>query len=112
MKFIERIDLERWAKTYDSKGSLPTLISRLVRATTPPGTQTEFPSGSSAFVGGWDGIVNCPEEKEYVPKGISLWEFGTEEGVKGKADSDYQKRTNNPDGYDPKECTFIFFEFT
>lgn len=108
MKLVTRDDIERWAETIVSKGDLPYLISRLVRATTPPSTQADFPSGSAAYVGGWDGEVNCQEDTPYVPKGISLYEFGTEADCKGKADDDYDKRTADPLGYTQKDCVFIF----
>ncbi len=108
MKLVTRDDIERWAERFDSKGTLPLLISRLVRATTPVSTQSDFPSGSAAFIGGWDGITNCEENTAYVPKGISLWEFGTEADNKGKADDDFDKRKANPLGYTQKDCVFIF----
>lgn len=108
MKLVNRNDLESWAERFDSKSNLPILISRLVRATTPLSTQSDFPSGSSVFIGGWDGIVQCKEDRAYVPKGISLWEFGTETNNKGKADDDYDKRTADSLGFDKSECVFIF----
>lgn len=108
MKLLTRDNIERWAERIDSKGDFPYLISRLVRETTPASTQADFPSGSAAYIGGWDGIVTCQEDTAYVPKGISLYEFGTEADCKGKADDDYTKRTKNPLGYLPKDCTFIF----
>ncbi|MCG6190010.1 hypothetical protein K5G00_21465 [Maribellus maritimus] len=108
MKLVSRNHLEDWAKRIDSKGDLPYLISRLVRATTPMSTQSDIPSGSTAYIGGWDGIVTCEEDTAYVPKGTSLWEFGTEADNKGKADDDYDKRTANSLGYSKQECVFIF----
>ncbi|RZK26740.1 MAG: hypothetical protein EOO43_01935, partial [Flavobacterium sp.] len=108
MRLVTRDDIERWAERIDSKGDLPYLMSRLVRATTPASTQADFPSGSAAYVGGWDGIVTCQEDSPFVPKGISLYEIGTEADCKGKADKDYDKRTADPLGYNPKECVFVF----
>lgn len=108
MKLVDRNDIERWAERFDSKGNFATLISKLVRATNPASTQIDFPSGSAAFVGGWDGVVDCQEDKGVVPMGISLWEFGTEDNPKGKADKDYKKRTADPLGYDISKSTFIF----
>ncbi len=108
MKLVTRDNLERWAETNFSKGDLPYLISRLVRATTPASAISDFPSGSASFVGGWDGVVTCQEDTAYVPKGISLYEFGTEANPKGKADNDYDKRKLDALGYDPKECVFTF----
>ncbi len=107
-RLITQLDLNNWAKTFDSKGHLPHLVSRLVSATTPTSTLYEFPSDSSVFMEGWDGIVKCKSDSGIVPMGISLWEFGTEDNPKGKADRDYGKRTKNALGYNPNECTFIF----
>ena len=108
MKLVTRNDIENWASTAFSKTDLPYLISKLVRATTPSSTQVNFPSGSTAFIGGWDGEVVCEENTAYVPKGATLYEFGTESNPKGKADKDYVKRKKDPLGYDPKESVFIF----
>ena len=108
MKLVTRDDIENWAITALSKTDLPYLISKLVRATTPLSTEVNFPSGSTAFIGGWDGEVICEEKTPYVPKGVSLYEFGTESNPKGKADKDYNKRKKDSLGYDPKESVFIF----
>jgi hypothetical protein len=108
MKLVTRNHLEDWAKRVDSKGDLPYLISRLVRATTPASTQADFPLGSAAYIGGWDGVVTCKAETAFVPKGTSLWEFGTEADNKGKADDDYDKRKRDPLGHIQKDCVFIF----
>jgi hypothetical protein len=108
MRIIDRTNIENWSKSADSKTNLPILISKLVRATTPMTTTAEFPSGTAANVGGWDGIVNCIIKTTYVPEGISLWEFGTESSSTKKATEDYEKRTNNPLGFDTKDSTFIF----
>lgn len=108
MQLVDRKDIERWAAEYDSKGYLPLLVSRLVRATAPQAAYVDFPSGSAVFVGGYDGYVNSPEGKSFVPAGISLWELGTEGNPKSKADRDYIKRTENPENYKCRESTFVF----
>lgn len=108
MKFVTRDNIERWADTTFSKSALPYLILRLIRATTPASTKANLPSGSATYIGGWDGIVNCESEAAYVPKGTSLWEFGTNSDIKGKADGDYNKRKDNPIGFTPKDSVFIF----
>ncbi len=108
MKLVDRNDIQNWADTFDSKSTFPYLISRLVRASTPIGTQIDIPSGSSAYMGGWDGIVKCERDTEKVPAGISLWEFGTDVGVKGKADDDYETRTKDSLGYKKEDSVFIF----
>lgn len=108
MKLVTREHIERWADTTFSKAALPYLISRLVRATTPSSTKANLPSGSATYIGGWDGIVNCEVETLFVPKGNSLWEFGTSSDCKSKAEKDYEKRKNNPIGFPPSDSVFIF----
>jgi|26BtaG_2_1085354.scaffolds.fasta_scaffold02139_1 hypothetical protein len=108
MKLVTRDHIERWANTTFSKAALPYLISRLVRATTPVSTKANLPSGSATYIGGWDGIVNCESQTSYVPKGMSLWEFGTNSDIRRKANGDYTKRKNNPIGFTPKDSVFIF----
>lgn len=108
MKLVTRDNLEHWADTSFSKHELPYLITRLIRATTPASTKANIPSGSATFIGGWDGIVKCESNTSYVPEGISLWEFGTNSNIKGKADQDYNKRKNDPIGFSPKDSVFVF----
>ena len=108
MKWIDISDLELWASKPTSKDNLPLLISRLIRATTTTITNLDIPKGKSIYRGGWDGIVVSPTETEFVPEGISLWEFGTTANAEGKANEDFKKRVENARGYNPAESTFIF----
>ncbi|WP_027066167.1 hypothetical protein [Maribacter sp. Hel_I_7] len=108
MQLIDRKDLENWADTYDSMGYLPYLMLRLTRASTPNTTFVDIPFGSAVTVGGWDGVVKCSGCGNHVPDGISLWEFGTDSNVKGKAEKEYTKRTADPLGYDIGQSTFVF----
>lgn len=105
---ITRDQLASWADTPESKANFPYLISRLIRATTAKDTKVDIPWGSATYIEGWDGIVNSKEEARYIPEGISLWELGTGQDPKKKADSDYEKRTKDPRGYTPQDATFVF----
>ncbi len=105
---ITRDQLASWADTPESKANFPHLISRLIRATTAKDTKVDIPWGSATYIGGWDGIVDSKEKTRYVPKGISLWELGTDWDPKKKADADYEKRTKDPRGYTPQDATFVF----
>lgn len=105
---ITRDQLASWADTPESKANFPHLISRLIRATTAKDTKVDIPWGSATYIGGWDGIVDSKEKTRYVPKGISLWELGTDRDPKKKADADYEKRTGDPLGYTPHDATFVF----
>lgn len=108
MSLITRNHLQNWADTILSKSTLPYLISRLIRATTPKSTRANMPWGSATYIGGWDGIVTCESDTAYVPQGVSLWELGTDLNIRGKANNDYEKRKTEPLGFEPIECVFIF----
>ena len=100
---ITRDQLASWADTPESKANFPHLISRLIRATNAKDTKVDIPWGSATYIGGWDGIVDSKEKTRYVPEGISLWELGTDQNPKKKADADYEKRTKEPLGVATRE---------
>jgi len=101
-------DLDQWARRRDAQGYLPLLVRRLVRATAGRVEELTFASGEGVQLGGWDGIVRAPEGDEHVPSGVSGWELGTNSGIKGKADDDYEKRRGDALGLDPEQTTFVF----
>jgi hypothetical protein len=107
MKLIDISDLVFWADKPASKAGLPELISRLVRATHTKIKDLNIPKGKSTFRGGWDGFIISADESEFVPKGYSAWEFGTQADYVGKAEGDYVKRTKDTLGADPSKTTLI-----
>jgi hypothetical protein len=108
MKWVDTTDLRQWANRRNCQETLPELVRKLIRATSKSIQSIKFPSGENVLIGGWDGILIVTEETEYLPKGISLWEFGANSDVKVKADEDYEKRSKNPIGFNPVECTYVF----
>ena len=108
MKWIDTTDIRSWANRRDCQETLPSLVRKLIRATSGSIKNIKFPSGDNVLIGGWDGVLEISEETEYLPTGVSLWEFGANKDVRGKANDDYQKRTLNPLGYNPEESTYIF----
>jgi hypothetical protein len=104
---IDRTEIEAWGKRQEPKGDFPLLIAKLIFETTPRSTFFEIPSGSAVFLEGWDGYVKCESATTFVPDGVSVWEFKTN-GAKTQADSDYDKRTQNSEGLDKSQVTFIF----
>lgn len=106
--WIDATDLNSWAKRRDSRARLPQLLRRLIHSTVQRLQMIGFPAGESVQMGGWDGIVETPQGNAFVPDGYSVWELGTSEDVKGKADEDYEKRCNDSLGLIPGETTFIF----
>lgn len=110
MRWIEPIDLKQWADTYFCKFQLQFYIKELIFSTAKLDSIEfiNFPSGNDVNTKGLDGELKSKYNTKYIPKGHSIWEIGEGKGIKAKADKDYKKRTNNPNGYVPKNCYFIF----
>lgn len=105
---VDGTDLVSWANRRDAQGLLPQLLRRLVHATVDQVVHVGFPAGEGVQLAGWDGIVVVEHGNAFVPDGASVWELGTNKDVKGKADTDYEKRREKPRGIDPGQSTFIF----
>ena len=108
MMWIRATDLKNWASRRDCQEHLPLVMRRLIRATAPEISQINFPAGDSVVYPGWDGILETTVATEYLPQGFSVWEIGTNENIKEKAEEDYQKRKKDPLGVVPKETTYVF----
>lgn len=109
MRFIDTNDLELWANSVDCKYHLPHLIRKLILETTDSNgiKNIHFPYGEDVQTGGYDGELTTESENMFVPLGESIWEFGTTNNKKGKADEDYEKRKANTLGKIPDQTTYI-----
>ena len=109
MPLVKAEDLEQWADTPDAPQLFPELVRRLIFAT---GWQrlhrVSFRAGRGVQLAGWDGVVEADEGIPFVPAGVSGWELGTNRNVKRKAQEDYRKRTEDPEGLDLDQTTFVF----
>jgi hypothetical protein len=108
MKWINSTDLKSWAKRRDCQDYLPLVICRLIRATSSSIKSISFPEGDAIIHPGWDGKLESLEETEYIPKGLSVWELGTNQDIKEKAEKDYKKRSQDPKGLNPLETNYVF----
>jgi len=107
MKWVDGTDLEQWADRVDSRAILPEVTRRLVCATVPILRRVEFRSGEGVQLPGWDGYVEAPSGDDKVPQGVSCWELGTGGDPRAKAQDDFERRTANTLGVDPRETTFV-----
>ncbi|WKZ18655.1 MAG: hypothetical protein QY310_14685 [Candidatus Jettenia sp. CY-1] len=107
--YITSSDIKKWTETNKRRAEelLPTLISKLIHASCKP-KHLHFPCGDSVSMSGFDGTLEVEEGNEFIPSGKSIWEFGTNSNIKTKADSDYQKRKDNPGDLNTSETTFVF----
>lgn len=109
MRFITTNDIDTWANTVDCKYHLPHLIRKLILATINQNKikEIQFAYGEDVQTGGYDGELTSESENTYVPLGKSVWEFGTTNKKKAKANEDYEKRKANPLGKTASETTYI-----
>ncbi|MCG8348296.1 MAG: hypothetical protein MI924_11020 [Chloroflexales bacterium] len=105
---IDATDLTSWSGRHDAQRRLPQLVRRLIHATVSRIVRIGFPAGEGVQLGGWDGIVTVEQGNAFVLAGHSVWELGVNRSIKGKADSDYEKRKADPLDLDPAATTFIF----
>ncbi|TAD89750.1 MAG: XRE family transcriptional regulator [Alphaproteobacteria bacterium] len=106
---INVTDLAQWAERREAQGNLPELLSKLAVAELGSGPQVHFPAQESVQSKGWDGVTEAPSETGYVPSGTTGWEISTERvNIKGKAQEDYEKRTEDAGHLDRVQSTFVF----
>lgn len=108
MRWIDSTDLNNWAPRRTCQDHLPLVIRRLIRATAKNIASILFPAGDAVITPGWDGVLKTFSGTEYLPEGLSVWEIGTSQDIKKKAEKDYVKRTENSLGFSSAEATFIF----
>lgn len=100
-------DIVHWAARYDTPAVLPTLVRRLLFATTPLDA-LEMRADAGVRLPGWDGIVAARDGSAFCPPGTSAWEFSVERRVKAKLDEDFEKRTMAPPApVVPKFTTYV-----
>ncbi|MDP9475987.1 MAG: hypothetical protein M3R38_09925 [Actinomycetota bacterium] len=105
---VDGTDLNAWSARREAQSLLPRVIRRLVHATSERVERIGFPADEGVQLGGYDGVVRVAEGNAFVPEGTSVWELGTNRGVKAKADEDYKKRCDDPLSRDPSETSFVF----
>ena len=105
--FVDRNKLATWADTVMSQTEFPRLVRRLVLETTPGIVQLGMPAGEGVAAGSWDGSVKSTASDAWVPDGLSLWELSVNKSPGTKADEDYGKRHDTPDGSATDHCVYI-----
>lgn len=101
-------DLGRWADTRSAQADLPRLVRRLIRAENDQVQRVEMRGGDGVGLTGYDGVVEAGRATPFVPQGSSVWEMGVGGDPQAKAQSDYRSRTDDPQGIDPAQHTFVF----
>ncbi|WP_420476249.1 hypothetical protein [Noviherbaspirillum sp. ST9] len=108
MKWITAHNLQQWAESLAARTVFPGLIADLVAASVPDITAFRFPNREKGQVRGFDGVLEATGVPPFVPDGASIWEFGVNGDVIGKADKDFKKRTEELDAEVRASTTFVF----
>jgi hypothetical protein len=103
----ERDDLVQWGRSQGAPADLPDLVRQLILETTLGVVSLGFPVGVGVYGSSWDGTAKATDAGLNVPAGLSLWELSTRADVSRKADDDYAKRIDTPDGTSTTEATYI-----
>jgi excisionase family DNA binding protein len=105
-ELVDGTQLSHWAATRDAHDRFPELVRRLL-ASTPGITNVSVRSGEGVAAPGWDGRAESVGTA-YLPSGSLCLEFGVGSQPKMKADEDYEKRRDDPQGVVPAGATFVF----
>jgi hypothetical protein len=105
--YVDRNKLQSWADTRPSQSEFPRLVRRLILESTPGLVELGMPAGDGVAVGDWDGSVRTTTATAWVPDGLSVWELSVNSSPNTKADEDYSKRIDTPDGTPPADCTYV-----
>lgn len=101
-------DLAQWANSLNAQGLFPKLVRRLILATTEDIMRIEMRSEEGIRYPGFDGTVEVGKGNAFAPEGVSVWEMGVNQDPKGKAESDYTKRSEDSLNVDLAQTTFVF----
>jgi hypothetical protein len=106
-ELVDATALDRMADRLAARGLLPHLVRRLLGAT--PGVKgLVMPAEEGIAAHGFDGVITGGAGNAWVPAGASVWEMGTGQDPRDKAQKDYVKRTADPLGAVPVETAFVF----
>lgn len=104
---VTSTDLDDWSRRKDSEAHLPTLVRRLIMATSRP-AYIRMPAAEGVALAGLDGVVSVNGgAAPYVPSGDSMWELGTNAGKRAKAIEDYEKRTQGTLAAERAKTTYV-----
>src|SRR5262245_38319280 len=108
---ITENQLDNWVRgnSRDAHGATVNLVYRLWAASCPNPNERLIPLEDSIGQRGTDGFLNTDFPYEpFVPAGKSFWEIGTGGNPRGKASSDYKRRTGAIPQATRLESTFLF----
>ena len=102
-------DIEDWVDhKIVARSRLAVFLRTLVNSTGSGLTKVDFPGNDDAERPGWDGQVEAQAPTQWIPEGLSGWEFGTNQDPKAKADGDFTKSVDATTHAEREDKTFVF----
>lgn len=110
MKWITATEINNWTVLEPRRAQeiIPLLVWKLILASCKSINDHHFPYGKAIQYSGYDGVLDTDDESPFYPTGKSVWEIGTSEDSQNKFNTDYAKRTDNPNNINMRETTFCF----
>lgn len=106
---IKATEIETWVeRNVWARTQLSVLLRTLVNSTCRGITKSDFPGNDDAERSGWDGYIDSAQPTPWIPDGLSGWEFGTNQQIKGKADGDFAKSVKATKKPERNQTTFVF----
>ncbi|WP_223437896.1 MULTISPECIES: HigA family addiction module antitoxin [unclassified Pseudomonas] len=105
---VQANQLANWfATTIQARTKFSVLLRTLIHSTARDLEKVDFPGNDDAERPGWDGLLEANVGTPWVPFGVSGWEFGVTEDIKGKADDDFAKSVR-ANVKNRESITFVF----
>lgn len=109
MPWTRAVHLNQWSDTALASRHLPLLVRKLIRRTVSDIAVLNIPANEQTVRPGFDGVVECSAGNQFVPQGKSVWEMGTDQDPRSKANRDIAKRAKEiSDPATRAETTFVF----
>lgn len=108
IKLITATNLQQWAATRDSEGLMPELIRRLIHSSVKGIKRLNMPTEDSVSLPGFDGVLETSSGNGYVSEGTTVFEVGTNGGIKKKADGDINTRSKEVADEEKEKLNFVF----
>lgn len=106
---IKATDIEQWVvRNIGARIRISVLLRTLANSTCDGITKIDFPGNDDAERRGWDGHIESTRATPWIPEGLSGWEFGVNEDIKGKADGDFAKSVKAIKKEERDQTTFVF----
>lgn len=102
---------EYFSRKKVGRDELPQLIRMLAQLENTTLSSCDFHARDNAERKGWDGVTAASDPSPHVPSGDAIWELGTNQDPRQKAEEDYNKSLTKKNSLKPSKrakTTYVF----